>query len=128
MKIDAYVLLTESPARFGLRVNMSGEYAALYLRVIALPEMSDSQVLRLALDNIAHFVESLETSALAVGSVKVPPPIVNVHLDDPGLVFCEGDLLVAEEPLQKSIDRLEALLDSPGDLQFQRDPNGGSMI
>ena len=124
MKIDAYVLLTESPARFGLKISQGwGEHAGAYLKVVALPEMTDSQVLRLALDNISDLLERL----------KVTGAMVNVHLDEAPekfkggfhpVRFRDGD----DEVLRQSIDRLKNLLATPRDLQFKHSPNGGAML
>ena len=124
MKIDAYVILLEHPSRFGLKIGMGwGEYAGAYLRVVALPEMTESQVLRLALDNISYLLERLRAAGVTV----------NVHRDDPPegfrggykpVRFGDGD----DELLLGSTDRLKALLATPKDLRFKRTPNGAAMI
>lgn len=124
MRIDAYVLFMEHPSRFGLKIGMGwGEYAGAYLRVVALPEMTNSQTLRLALDNISHLLERLSVAGATV----------NVHLDDPpegfkggfySVRFGDGD----DELLLGSINRLKELLASPKDLRFKRSPNGAAMI
>ena len=109
MKIDAYVLFLEHPSRFELKIDYGWDvrYSGSYLKVVALDEMDDEQVLRLALDNISDLLERLEVAGATI----------NVHLDRP---LHKGDIDKANE----SIDRLRALLASPDDLQF----NGGSMI
>lgn len=123
MKIDAYVLFMEHPSRFGLRISGRGEPSTTYLKVVTLPEMTDSQVLRLVLDNISSLFRRL----------MVAGATVNVHLDEPPegfkggfkpIRFGDGD----DELLLGSIDRLKGLLASPKDLRFKRSPNGASMI
>ena len=123
MKIEAYVLFMEHPGRFGLRISGHGQREMSYLKVIALPEMTDSQVLRLLLDNISDLLERLKTAGATV----------NVHLDDPPEGFRGGYKPVRfgggdDEFLLGSINRLKGLLASPKDLRFKRSPNGASMI
>lgn len=119
MKVDVYCVLMSEPRRFGMKTPGP----LTFNKVVALPEMTDGQVVRQAVDNTCFFLESW-------GQIGVQ---VDIHLDDPPSGFKSGFFVPKfgdgyDEQLAESIARLKALLASPRDLQFKRSPNGGNLI
>lgn len=125
MKIDVYCVLLGSPRRFGMKASAQGIPPATFAHVPALPEMTDGQLVRQALETTIACLETLGEEAIGTQVV--------IHLDDPPDGFRGGYFVPKfgdghDEELAESVSKLKSLLVSPKDLRFKRSPNGGALL
>lgn len=122
MKVDVYCVLGE---RFALRASVRDSKPITFNKVAALPEMTDGQLVRQAIETVYLFLKEIGDAATGVQVV--------IHIDDPPSGFRSGPGVPSfndeyDMDLLESALKVKGLLTTPRDFTFKRSPNGGNLI